>query len=676
MSTKRLPAACSGVLIAALFVTASLHAQSSVSLGWGNVHAQNCGALQIISGTPAISPGRLHTLALDPSGQVIEWGCPEGCKVPGDLGTVTMLAAGSYHSAVLRSDGTVRVWGGLIDPEILQPPAGLGSVVVIAAGYEECLALKGDGSLQAWGWGHAPGTPGVPAALSGVRAISVQENRHLVKKSDNTLAAWLWNEGTLTSQSIPVDVNTVLDFAAGGYHYIALRSNGTVACWSELGGSQTNVPATLTSAVAVAAGLGHCVALKPNGTVVCWGEPEKTGSWNVLVTPPETFGVTRVVAGGNQVFASMPLRDCNGNGQADSCEIRAGELTDCDGNLIEDSCQDCDGDGVIDLMAIELGIVRDWNGNGIPDTCDDPRTLVTRGATPLPVDLMLVADTSNSMLDLPYFCAEVLQPVRVALDAEFDLRVTWFNPYDGTVFDDQTGAEYSVFCGPTVRGRFETFDIQPSTGTPCLADVLVETDEDWGDAASVVCDPNFTVVLGTTVEWSARDSIAVVLPLSDEGPESGTNSGKGCTPEDHRSAESLILQARRWAVPIVPIVFPETYGSPTPACVYSSEPSTPGLMNEIASETGGSTVDARALGTADAGIIAAMTAQIRDAISSSPRLLCAGDTNGDRQINALDIAVVLGAWSTASVAADLNEDGIVSAQDIAIVLGNWGTCLP
>jgi len=49
-----------------------------------------------------------------------------------------------------------------------------------------------------------------------------------------------------------------------------------------------------------------------------------------------------------------------------------------------------------------------------------------------------------------------------------------------------------------------------------------------------------------------------------------------------------------------------------------------------------------------------------------------GDLNGDGQIDAADLSVVLANWGTASTVADLNVDGIVDARDLAIVLYLWG----
>jgi len=54
---------------------------------------------------------------------------------------------------------------------------------------------------------------------------------------------------------------------------------------------------------------------------------------------------------------------------------------------------------------------------------------------------------------------------------------------------------------------------------------------------------------------------------------------------------------------------------------------------------------------------------------------CAGDLDFDGQVDADDLASLLGSWGTcASCQADLNDDGTVDSADLAILLGNWGMC--
>ncbi|MCE2885296.1 MAG: M12 family metallo-peptidase [Planctomycetaceae bacterium] len=53
---------------------------------------------------------------------------------------------------------------------------------------------------------------------------------------------------------------------------------------------------------------------------------------------------------------------------------------------------------------------------------------------------------------------------------------------------------------------------------------------------------------------------------------------------------------------------------------------------------------------------------------------CPGDFDGNREVNAADLAAMLGNWGVGSAIADLNGDDNTDAADLSILLGNWGTC--
>ena len=73
-----------------------------------------------------------------------------------------------------------------------------------------------------------------------------------------TVVAWGGNsEGQTT---VPAGLSGVVALAAGGFHTVALKQDGTVVAWGSDG--QTTVPAGLSGVVAIAAGGSHTVALK------------------------------------------------------------------------------------------------------------------------------------------------------------------------------------------------------------------------------------------------------------------------------------------------------------------------------------------------------------------------------------------------------------------------------
>jgi len=96
--------------------------------------------------------------------------------VPEGLNRVVAIAAGSYHSLALKSDGTVVAWGWNVFGQSTVP-GGLSNVVAIAAGGEHSLALKSDGTVAAWG-SNATGESTVPAGLNGVVAIAAGGYRY------------------------------------------------------------------------------------------------------------------------------------------------------------------------------------------------------------------------------------------------------------------------------------------------------------------------------------------------------------------------------------------------------------------------------------------------------------------------------------------------------------------
>jgi len=53
---------------------------------------------------------------------------------------------------------------------------------------------------------------------------------------------------------------------------------------------------------------------------------------------------------------------------------------------------------------------------------------------------------------------------------------------------------------------------------------------------------------------------------------------------------------------------------------------------------------------------------------------CPADLNGDAQVAAADLTILLSSWGALNSAADITGDGSVDAQDIAALLSAWGPC--
>ncbi len=123
-------------------------------------------------------------------------------------------------------------------------------------------------SVVGWGYnGYGGATP--PAGLSNVVAIAAGDYHSLALKSDGTVVGWGYNGDGQTTP--PAGLTGVVAIAAGFYHSLALKSDGTVVGWGYNGSGQTTPPAGLSGVVAITAGAHHSLALKSDGTVVGWG---------------------------------------------------------------------------------------------------------------------------------------------------------------------------------------------------------------------------------------------------------------------------------------------------------------------------------------------------------------------------------------------------------------------
>jgi alpha-tubulin suppressor-like RCC1 family protein len=234
--------------------------------GYNSVPVQVSG----LSGVSAISAGFAHDLVLKTDGTVWGWGSNGYGQLGNDTTTnsitpvhvndlsgIREIAAGWGHSLALKSDGTVWSWGINIDRELGNDSIafdsiscnpvkvnGLIGVKAIAAGTEHSLALKSDGTVCAWGGNqdnqlgdaganNHSSTPVRVTGLSKVIAIAAGNYHNLALKFDGTVWAWGRNasgqlgNGTSASSGIPVQVSglsRVFAITAGGFHSLALAS--------------------------------------------------------------------------------------------------------------------------------------------------------------------------------------------------------------------------------------------------------------------------------------------------------------------------------------------------------------------------------------------------------------------------------------------------------------------
>ena len=118
----------------------------------------------------------------------------------------------------------------------------------------------------------------------------------------SVVAIVTWGSGPGGGDSrgnVPPDLTNAVAIAAGYFHDLALKPDGTVLAWGQNAFNQTDVPAGLTNVVAIAGGSGHSLALKRDGTVVAWGINYGT----TTQVPPDLTNVVAIDAGAHNSLA-------------------------------------------------------------------------------------------------------------------------------------------------------------------------------------------------------------------------------------------------------------------------------------------------------------------------------------------------------------------------------------
>jgi hypothetical protein len=103
-----------------------------------------------------------------------------------------------------------------------------------------------------------------------------------------------WGANDNKQCNTPASVDHTIAIAAGDFHTLALKSDGTVAAWGANQDNQCSVPTGLKQVIAIAAGHRHSVALKADGTVVAWGNND----FGQTTIPSDATGIASISAGG------------------------------------------------------------------------------------------------------------------------------------------------------------------------------------------------------------------------------------------------------------------------------------------------------------------------------------------------------------------------------------------
>lgn len=290
-------------------------------------------------------------------------------------GSWKQVTAGYSHTCAIKTSDTMWCWGeNLYGRTALNISAGNtlvptqvnggGSWKQVSAGYFHGCAIKSDDTLKCWG-GNGSGQVGdgstnqrwSPVAVSGATTwkslgIYLGDVSSCAIKSDDTLWCWGWNgdgqlgDNSTTTRLVPTAVNgggSWKQVSGSNFNLPAstcgIKSNDTLWCWggSTYGevadgttGTDRLVPTAATGGGTwsqVAAGGNFGCAIKQNGTLACWGY-NGSGQLGMKVTQPKT---SPVGVNGGSVWTNITTGGTN-TGEAFSCGIKSDKSLWCWGS--------------------------------------------------------------------------------------------------------------------------------------------------------------------------------------------------------------------------------------------------------------------------------------------------------------------------------------------------------
>lgn len=208
--------------------------------------------------------------------------------VPHSVSNVTLTPVAGHASAVVKVDAAV-VASGTPSGDISLTD-GLNVIPVLVTAGDGTTTTTYTVSVT-----RAPGAPetGVQLTTDAPGSAGILTPSIPIRK----VVAWGGNSEQQTD--VPWDLTDATAIAAGQYHSMALKEDGSVVAWGSNGAygfiyGTADVPAGLTGVKAIAGGSRHSVALKTDDSVVVWGE----NSDNQFGVPNGLSALSSIVASG------------------------------------------------------------------------------------------------------------------------------------------------------------------------------------------------------------------------------------------------------------------------------------------------------------------------------------------------------------------------------------------
>jgi alpha-tubulin suppressor-like RCC1 family protein len=192
-------------------------------------------------------------------------------KTPTQIGSYSdwsMISAGEQHTASVKNNNTLWIWGYNDKGQLGLGNSGSGTHKttpfqlgtnsdwsMVSLGTSHTLAIKTNGTLWSWGYNNTGqlglgdtinrNTPTTIGSDTDWAAISTGSNHNLASKINGTLWSWgnnatgqlgLGNSGTTTNRKTPTQIGSDSDWSiisAGSNHSLALKTSGVLWVWGK-----------------------------------------------------------------------------------------------------------------------------------------------------------------------------------------------------------------------------------------------------------------------------------------------------------------------------------------------------------------------------------------------------------------------------------------------------------